>query len=148
MKYLWSENCVITSKTTREANPDAYPAVDAVDNPESATFKIENTKLYVPAVTLSTQDDNEFLEQLKTGFKRAIKCNKYRSEMTNQAKTNNLIYLIDSTFTKANRLFVVPFKITHLMLKLKTNVLIESKSFVGIPIKNKEETYEKIIKTS
>ena len=68
--------------------------------------------------------------------------------MTNQAKTNNLIYLIDSTFTKANRLFVLPFKITHLILKLKTNVLIESKSLVGIPIKNKEETSEKIIETS
>ena len=47
------------------------------------------------------------LEQLKTGFKRTIKWNKYTSEMSNQNKNNNLNYLIDPTFTNANvnRLF-------------------------------------------
>ena len=40
------------------------------------------------------------LEQLRTGFKRTIKWNKYRSEMTKQTKNNNLNYLIDPTFTK------------------------------------------------
>ena len=45
-------------------------------------------------VTLSTKDGNSFLEQLKSGFKRTIKWNKYRSEMTNQAKTNHLNHLI------------------------------------------------------
>ena len=40
---------------------------------QNATFQIKHTKLYVPVVTLSTEDDNKFLEQLKTGFKRAIK---------------------------------------------------------------------------
>ena len=34
----------------------------------NATFKITDTKLYVPVVTLSTEDDNNFLEQLKSGF--------------------------------------------------------------------------------
>ena len=53
---------------------------------------------------------NNFLEQLKSGFKRTIKCNKYRSEMTNQTKTNNLNYLIDPTFNKVNRLFVLSFE--------------------------------------
>ena len=37
-----------------------------------ATFKIRDTKSYVPVVTLSTQDDNKLLQQLKTGFKRTI----------------------------------------------------------------------------
>ena len=68
-----SENCVITSKATRDANPDADPAVVTVNNPTNATLKITDTKLYVPAVTLSTEDDNKLLEQLKTGFKRTIK---------------------------------------------------------------------------
>ena len=58
----------------------------------------------MPVVTLSTKDDNNFLKQLKSGFKRTIKWNKYRSEMTNQTKTNNLNYLIDPTFNKVNRL--------------------------------------------
>ena len=64
-------------------------------------------KLYVLVVSLSTKDDNNFLEQLKSGFKRTIKWKKYRSEMTNQTKTNNWNYLIDPTFTKVNRLFVL-----------------------------------------
>ena len=49
-------------------------------------------KLYVPAVTLSTENDKKLLEQLRTRFKRTIKWNKYRSEMTNQTKNNNLNY--------------------------------------------------------
>ena len=44
---------------------------------------------------LYQQLDNIFLEQLKSGFKRNIKWNKYRSEMTNQTKTNHLNHLID-----------------------------------------------------
>ena len=66
--------------------------------------------MYLPVVTLSTKDDNNFLEQLKSGFKRTIKWNKYRSEMTNQTKTNHLNHLIDPTFTKVNRLFVLLFE--------------------------------------
>ena len=75
-----------------------------------ATFKTKYTKLYVPVVTLSTKDDNNFLEQLKSGFKRTIKWNKYRSEMTNQTKNNHLNRLIDPTLTKVNRLFVLSFE--------------------------------------
>ena len=67
--------------------------------------------MYVPVVTLSTQDDNKLLEQLKTGFKRTIKWNKYRSEITNQTKTDNLNYLIDPKFSKVNRLFVFSLEI-------------------------------------
>ena len=94
----WSENFLITSKTTRDADPDADPAVasvnnptnGSVNNPTNATFKITDKKLYVPVVTLSTEDENKLLEQLETGFKRTIKWNKYKSEIFNQAKTNNL----------------------------------------------------------
>ena len=56
--------------------------------------------MYVPAVTLLTKNDNKLLGQLKTGFKRTIKWNKYRSEVTEQAKNKNLNYLIDPTFNK------------------------------------------------
>ena len=58
----------------------------------------------VPVVTLSSEDDNKLLEQLKSGFKGTIKWNKYRSEITEQTKTNNLNYLIDPTFNRVNRL--------------------------------------------
>ena len=42
------------------------------DFPESATFKIKDYKLYVPVVTLSAENDNKLLEQLKTGFKEQL----------------------------------------------------------------------------
>ena len=66
--------------------------------------------MHVPVVTLSAEDDNKLLEQLKTGFKRTTKWNKYRSEMSNQTKNNNLNYLIDPTYTNVNRLFVLSFE--------------------------------------
>ena len=50
------------------------------------------------------------MEQLKSGFKRTIKWNKYRSEMTNQTKTNQLNHLFDPTLIKVNRLFVLSFE--------------------------------------
>ena len=78
---IWSENCVITCKAKIDADPDAGTAVAAVNNTKNATFEIKDTKLYVPVVSLSTEDDNKLLEQLKTGFKRTIKWNKYRSEI-------------------------------------------------------------------
>ena len=56
----------------------------------NATFPMTGAKLYTPVVTLSTEDNNEqlnflnhFLEQLKSGFERTIKWNKYTSEMIN-----------------------------------------------------------------
>ena len=94
----WSKNCVTTDETTQDADPNANAPVPEIRAPTGSTFKIRDTKLYVPVVTLSTQDDNKLLEQLKTGFKRTIKWNKYRSELTQQTKTNNLNCLIDSTF--------------------------------------------------
>ena len=119
----------------------------------------QKTKLYVPVVTLSAENDNKLLEQLKTGFKRTIKWNKYRSEMCNQTKNNNLNYLIDPTFTNVNRLFVLSFEnengrtsfskyyVPNVEIK-DFNVLIDGKPFYEIPVKNKEETYQQIIEMS
>ena len=59
---IWSDRCSI------------------IDNPianQEPTFVITDTKRYVSVVTLSTQDNEKLLEQLKTDFKRTINCNKY-----------------------------------------------------------------------
>ena len=123
--------------------------VAAVNNPTNATFKIKDAKLYVPVVTLSTENDNKFLEQLKSGFKRTVKWNKYRSELTTQTKVNN--YLIDPTFNKVNRLFVLPFeneddsksfsKYYTPKVEIKDfNVSIDGKIFFDGLVKYKEET--------
>ena len=75
----------------------------AIVGPTGLEFQITDTKICVPVVTLSL-----LLQQLKSWFKRTIKWDKYRSQMTLQNNTNNLNYLTDSTFTKVNRLFVLP----------------------------------------
>ena len=80
------------TQAPRNANPNADPPVEArerIDVPTNITFKVTNTKLYVPVVTLSTKDGNNFLEQLKSGSKRTIKWNKQILEMINQTKSNN-----------------------------------------------------------
>ena len=112
-----------------------------IDNPTNATFKITNAKLYVPVVTLSTENDKKPLEQLRAGFKRTIKWNKYRPEMTNQTKNNNLNYLVNPTFTKANGLFVLSFETSFSRFYVPNlqskhfNVLIYGKSFFNTPTK-------------
>ena len=58
----WSANCIVVY--TNVSN-------------QGATFAITETKLYVPVVTLSTQDNAKLLQQLKPGFKRIINWNKY-----------------------------------------------------------------------
>ena len=73
------------------------------------TFQITATKLYVPVITLSKENDIKLLEQLKSRFKRNIKWNKYRSQMTAQPSGNNLNYLIDPTITNVNTLFLLSF---------------------------------------
>ena len=93
------------------------------------------------------------LQQLKSGFKRTVKWNKYKSQMTVQSNNNNLNYLIDPTFTKVNRLFVLSFeRIEENSIKedyrdsfphyyvpnneIKDfNVLIDGKGFLDLPVK-------------
>ena len=100
---------MLLGKSTWEANYGTNPVVYEIDNPENALFQITDTKLYVPVVILSKENDTKLLEPLKSGFKWTINCNKYRSQMTIQPQNNNLNYLIDPTFTNVNRLFVLSF---------------------------------------
>ena len=85
LTLTWSKNCAFTDikAQTEAAAQGDYPGIERIDASTNAIFKITDTKLYVPVVTLSTKDDNYFLEQFKSGFKITIKWNKYRSEMTN-----------------------------------------------------------------
>ena len=157
----WFKNCVLIDKSTREADYNTDSNVYEIDNPEHAAFKITGIK-FVPVVTLSKENDIKLLEQLKTGFKRTIKWNKYRSQMSIQPQNNNLNYLIDPTFTSVNRLFVLSFPrnnntdsrysfSNYYVPKVKDNdfnVLIDGKSFFDLSVKNDEEAYEKIIDMS
>ena len=99
------------------------------------------------------------LQQLKTGFKWTTNWEKYWSEIATRAKNNNLNYFIDPTFEKANRLFALSLENKNHRkscsnyytpkVEIKDwNVLIYSKSFFEIPVKNSEETCDKIIEVS
>ena len=79
--------------------------------------------------------------------------------MSNQAKNNNLNYLIDSTLTKVNRLFVLSYEneedrtsfSKHYVPSVEIkdfNALIDGKIFIDIPIKNREEPYKQITEIS
>ena len=61
----WFKNCVLIDKLTRESDYNADPRVSEINNLENATFKITDTKLYVPVVALSKENDINLLEKLK-----------------------------------------------------------------------------------
>ena len=92
--YLnWSKNFVIV-------------VTNVVD--KGGTLLITDAKLYVLVVTLSTQDNAKLSQQLKSGFnKRTISWNKYQSKLTIQVPNPYFDYLIDPSFQKVNRLFVL-----------------------------------------
>ena len=69
--------------TVRAAGNNDEPP--AIVSPTELDCQITDTKLYVPVVTLSKENDKKHLEQLKSGFKRTVNWNKYRSQMAVQS---------------------------------------------------------------
>ena len=53
LQLKWSKNCILVAGTAANQNPK---------------FKRTDTKLYVPLVTLSTQENLKLLKQLEFGF--------------------------------------------------------------------------------
>ena len=135
----WSSTCVIT-----ESNG-------------AGTFAITDTKLYVPVVTLSTQENTKFLQQLKSGFKRLINWNKYLLKPELLAQNPNLNHLIEPSFQGVNRLFVLAFENDNdrtssdeyylPTVEIKDyNIMINGENFFDQPIKTNKVTYENIRK--
>ena len=77
---------------------------------QATTFKITDTKLHVPVVTLSIQDNAKLFQQLKLVFKRTSNWHKYQPKATIQAPIQHLDYLIDPSFQGVKRLFVLSFE--------------------------------------
>ena len=138
----WSSTCVLISTNIPNQN---------------ATFAITDTKLYVPVVTLSTQENTKFLQQLKSGFKRVINWKKYLTKPELLAQNQNLNHLVESSFEGVNRLSVLAFenddhRISTKHYNLPTieikdyNITINGENFFDQPIKNNKVTYENIRK--
>ena len=85
----WSADCVIIYTDVANHIP---------------TFAITEANLYVPVVTLSTQDNAKLLTQLKSGFKRAVSWNKYLLKPELLAQNPNLNHLVEPSFQSLNRL--------------------------------------------
>ena len=154
LELKWNKNCVITSQQIGENLDGGNTAALTC-----ATLAINDCKLYIPVVTLSKDNEIKLLTNLKSGFTREIEWNKYRSQMSTEAINNNLNILIDPTFTNVNRLFVLAYQaaadrqsfsqfyLPNVMIK-DFNVIVDKLTFFDLPIKSKEEAYEKIIDIS
>ena len=138
----WSSTCVLIATNILNQN---------------ATFAITDTKLYVPVVTLSTQENTKFLQQLKSGFKRVINWNKYLSKPELLAQNPNLNHLIEPSFQAVNRLFALAFEnddnrtgddryyLPTVEIK-DYNVMINGENLFDQQIKNNKVTYDNIRK--
>ena len=97
LSLKWYENCILSSAGT------------------AATFAITDTKLYVPVVTLKTEDNTKLSKLLSEGFKRPIYWNEYKvipNKIVEIAANNGEKYireLLDSSYQGVKRLFVLVY---------------------------------------
>ena len=96
----WYQNCVISSATGK------------------TQFAITDTTLYVPTVTLSTQDHAKMLGQLRSVFKRTINWNEYQSKLLREKQNQYLDFLTDPSFQGVNKLLLSFIK--FYCLKMRT----------------------------
>ena len=127
-----------------------------------AVFIINDTKLHVPVVTLSKEDNKDFIEQQNKGFQRSIYWNEYKTKEINEdADANVFKYIdLDPSFQGVNRLFVMaynrangqPIRNGHQKYYLpridleKYNVIIDGRNFYDNPIESDIEKYRELKK--
>ena len=88
LQSKWSKNCILVAGTAANQN---------------LGFQVNNIKIYVPVVTLSTRQNIKLLKQVEFGFKRTINWNKCLPKTTNQGRNRYLYFLIDPSFQGINR---------------------------------------------
>ena len=91
LNLTWKKECVLST------------------DPGNAVFIINDTKMYVLVVTLSKEDNKDFIEQQNKGFQRSIFRNEYKTKEVNEnADANMFKYInLDLSFQGVNRLFVM-----------------------------------------
>ena len=144
LNLTWKKECVLST--------------DAGD----AVFIINDTKMYVPVVTLSKEDNKDFIEQQNKGFQRSIYWNEYKTKEINEdADANVFKYInLDSSFQGVNRLFVMAYNrangqptrngqrkyyLPRIDFK-KYNVIIDGRNFYDNPIESDIEKYRELKK--
>ena len=144
LNLTWKKECVLST-----GNGDAL-------------FIINDTKLYVPVVTLSKEDNKDFIEQQNKGFQRSIYWNQYKTKEINEdADANVFKYInLDPSFQGVNRLFVMAYNrangqptrsgqqkyhLPRIDLE-KYNVIIDGRNFYDNPIESDIEKYRELKK--
>ena len=145
LSLTWNKNCIFSS---------------VADN---LTFKITDTKLYVPVVTLKTEDNAKFSKLLSKGFKRPIYWNEYKIIFDKNFDANEYIReQIDASIQGIKRLFVLAYsrenddatenshkKCFLPRMKIKNyNIEIDGRNFYHQPIDDSIKQYNEIRKIS
>ena len=121
VQLKWSRKFIIVATTTN-----------------NQTFQINDTKLYVPVVTLSTQENIELLKQLQSSFKRTINWNKYQAKTTNQVQNRYLEFVLsfkNDDDRESHKQYYLP------TVEIKDyNVMINGRNFFDQPVKNDLKT--------
>ena len=147
LNLTWKKECVLST--------DAGNAV----------FIINDTKMYVPVVTLSEEDNKDFIEQQNKGFHRSISWNEYKTKELNATVDNNnpansVRYInLDPSFQGVNRLFIMAYNSANGQptkngqrkyylprLDLNKYVIIDGRNFYDNPIENNNEKYRELKK--
>ena len=134
-----------------------------LSNQDGATvFIINDTKLYVPVVTLPKEDNKDFIKQQNKGFQRSIYWNEYKTrEINENADANVFKYInLDPSFQGVNRLFVMAYnrengqptrngQRKHYLPTIdleKYNVIIDGRNFYDNPIESAIEKFRELKK--
>ena len=134
LNLTWKKECVLST--------------DAGD----AIFIINDTKMYIPVVTLSKEDNKDFIEQQNKGFQRSIYWNEYKTkELTENADANVFKYInLDPSFQGVNRLDgqstrngQQKYHLPRISLN-KYNVIIDGRNFYDNPIESDIEKYREL----
>ena len=148
LNLTWKKECVLST--------------DAGD----AVFVINDTKMYVPVVTLSKEDNKDFIEQQNKGFQRSIYWNEYKTKdlnvnVNNDNPANAVRYInLDPSFQGVNRLFVMAYNSVngqptrnrqrkYYLPRIdsnKYNVIIDGRNFYDNPIENNIEKHRELKK--
>ena len=152
LNLTWKKECALS---TDDAN-----AANAANNP---VFIINGTKLYVPVVTLSKEDNKDFIDQQNKGFQRSIYWNEYKTKGQDEfANPNAFKYIsLDPSFQGVNRLFVMAYdnvnsnrstrdgRTRYYLPTIdinKYNVIIDGRNFYDNPIESDIEKYRELKK--
>ena len=144
LSLTWYENCILSSAGT------------------AATFAITDTKLYVPIVTLKTEDNTKLSKLLSEGFKRSIYWNKYKIIFKNYDDDKYIRERLDATFQGVNKLFVLLYERSNNITDEKSyrryflprneiknyNIEIDGRNFYDQPINDSIKQYDEVRKIS